>query len=78
MEINVPQSIICGDDSARLDVLLYCNDAPVTIICRLIVSKWEIRFQVIIGYAPPNPQLSMSSKDLTYFLLYTSKAFLNS
>lgn len=31
--------------------MLYCHDASVTIICRLIVSKWEIRFQVIIGYA---------------------------
>lgn len=38
--------------------MLYCytilySNASVTIICRLIVSKWEIRFQVIIGYAAP-------------------------
>ena len=63
---NVPQSIICGDDAAvplphnppHALAMLYCytilySNASVTIICRLIVSKWEIRFQVIIGYAAP-------------------------
>lgn len=44
MEINVPQSIICGDGGggnglAHSDAMLYCCDASLSIICRLIVSK---------------------------------------
>lgn len=57
--------------------MLYCRNASVTIICRLIVSKWEIRFQVIIGYAAPFyliPPLLMSSSysSVQEFLSITS------